>query len=234
MPRYQLLLACLIPAAYFVGSVPFGLMVGLARGVDVRKGGSGNIGATNVGRLLGKRWFAVVFTLDFLKGMVPAMVAAIVVHRSGQVPNLWDYLLWLLVAFATIVGHMFSLFLRFKGGKGVATSAGVLFGVFPYFTIPGVVAVLVWIIVFRATRYISIASIVGTVAFSITYFILGLWLHWPIFGTQLPLLVFAVFVPAMIVIKHRSNLARLRQGTEPRYESSREPLAPKSVEEIAN
>src|SRR5438270_12031833 len=125
MPRYQLLLACLIPAAYFVGSVPFGLMVGLARGVDVRKGGSGNIGATNVGRLLGKRWFAVVFTLDFLKGMVPALVAAIVVYRSGQVPNLWDYLLWLLVAFATIVGHMFSLFLRFKGGKGVATSAGV-------------------------------------------------------------------------------------------------------------
>src|SRR2546423_1229128 len=137
MTRYQILLSCLIPAAYFIGSVPFGLMVGLARGIDVRKGGSGNIGASNVGRLLGRRWFAVVFTLDFLKGLVPALVAAIFVHRSGHPPQLLDCVLWLLVAFATIVGHMFSLFLRFKGGKGVATSAGVLFGVFPYFTIPG-------------------------------------------------------------------------------------------------
>src|SRR5690349_6413378 len=130
MPRYQLVLACLIPAAYLVGSVPFGLMVGLARGVDVRKAGSGNIGATNVGRLLGRKWFAVVFALDFLKGLVPALVAGIFVHLSGQPPHLLDYLLWLAVAFATIFGHMFSLFLRFKGGKGVATSAGVLFGVF--------------------------------------------------------------------------------------------------------
>src|SRR5689334_11964705 len=107
MTHYQILLACLIPAAYLVGSVPFGLMVGLARGIDVRKGGSGNIGATNVGRLLGKRWFAVVFTLDFLKGLVPALVAAIVVHRSAAEPKLLDCILWLLVAFATIVGHMF-------------------------------------------------------------------------------------------------------------------------------
>src|SRR3954462_3646734 len=108
--RQLLLLAAI---SYFLGSIPFGLLVGLAKGVDPRKAGSGNIGATNVGRLLGGRYFALVFTLDLLKGLIPT--AAAVAASS-------DVFVWLLVGFATIVGHMFSLFLKFKGGKGVATS----------------------------------------------------------------------------------------------------------------
>src|SRR5438270_12220665 len=115
-PARQLLV--LIPTAYLLGSVPFGLIVGLAKGVDPRKAGGGNIGATNVGRLLGGRFFAIVFTLDFVKGLLPTLAASWVVHGQAGAMDWTGYLLWLLVGFATIFGHMFSLFLGFKGGKG--------------------------------------------------------------------------------------------------------------------
>src|SRR5207302_2507749 len=108
----------LAPLAYVVGSIPFGLMVGLSRGVDPRQGGSGNIGATNVGRLLGGKFFALVFTLDVLKGLIPMLAAAWVVRRLlSRPPDAGVYFLWLLVGFSAIVGHMFSLFIGFKGGK---------------------------------------------------------------------------------------------------------------------
>src|ERR1700733_13570147 len=119
-------LLLLAPLAYLVGSIPFGLIVGLANGVDVRKAGSGNIGATNVGRLLGKKFFWIVFSLDLLKGMLPSLAAGTVIgFAPGDRPT---YILWLLVGFAAIFGHMFSIFLGFKGGKGVSTSAGALLG----------------------------------------------------------------------------------------------------------
>src|SRR5213083_1674404 len=114
-PLHQLLLLAAI--SYFLGSIPFGLIVGLAKGIDPRTAGSGNIGATNLGRLLGGKFFAIVFTLDFLKGLLPALAASWVVHRHTAPVDWRIYLLWLLVAFACIAGHMFSLFLRFKGGK---------------------------------------------------------------------------------------------------------------------
>src|SRR3954447_9865163 len=113
-------LLILIPVAYLLGSVPFGLIVGLAKGVDPRAAGSGNIGATNVGRLLGGKYFAIVFTLDLLKGLLPMLAAGACIGASARDTN--TYLLWLAVGFATILGHMFSLFLKFTGGKGVATS----------------------------------------------------------------------------------------------------------------
>src|SRR5688500_3543146 len=126
----------LIPIAYVLGSIPFGLIVGKSKGVDPRTAGSGNIGATNVGRLLGKRFFLLVFLLDLLKGMLPMLAAKWILRDAPEEPK--TYLLWLLVGFTAILGHMFSLFLGFKGGKGVATSSGVVLGLFPYFTIPGV------------------------------------------------------------------------------------------------
>src|SRR5438874_13713572 len=106
-------LAALIVASYFLGSVPFGLIVGLSKGVDPRKAGSGNIGATNLGRLLGGKFFALVFTLDLLKGFLPTAIAAVPLHGASHTRT--DFILWLLVGFAAIAGHMFSVFLNFKG-----------------------------------------------------------------------------------------------------------------------
>src|SRR5579862_2293449 len=114
MTAAHLALLALIPVGYLLGSVPFGLMVGLWRGIDVRKAGSGNIGATNVGRLLGGKCFALVFTLDLLKGMLPMVAAGLVLRGHAAGPG--TYFLWLAVGAAAILGHMFSLFLSFKGG----------------------------------------------------------------------------------------------------------------------
>ncbi|MDB5329083.1 MAG: plsY [Phycisphaerales bacterium] len=208
-------LLALVPVAYVAGSVPFGLMVGLAKGVDPRKAGSGNIGATNVGRLLGGKFFAITFVLDLLKGLIPVLAAGAVLRFHA--PDQFSYFLWLLVGFATIFGHMFSLFLKFKGGKGVATSTGVILGVFPYYTAAGVVALAIFVLVFKLTRYVSVASMVGAVSFTLAYLTLGLSLRWDVFGRQLPLLLFALLVASMIVFKHRGNIARLRAGTEHRF-----------------
>jgi glycerol-3-phosphate acyltransferase PlsY len=218
------ILLALIPAAYVIGSVPFGLIVGMARGVDPRKAGSGNIGATNLGRLLGGKFFALVFTLDLLKGLLPTFLAASVLQ--GRTLDTLDFVLWLLVGFAAIVGHMFSAFLNFKGGKGVATSCGVLLGVFPYYTLPGVAAIVVFLLLFFLTRYVSVASILGSISFPIAYLLVGLARGWPVFGEQLPLLVFAVVVAAMITYKHRSNIARLMAGTENRFGRKPQPPTP--------
>ena len=214
----QLTLLILIPIAYLVGAIPFGLIVGLAKGVDPRKAGSGNIGATNVARLLGKRFFFLVFTLDLGKSLVPMLIASAIAHRVPEAERDWRvYLLWLLVGFAAVLGHMFSVFLKFKGGKGVATSAGVMLGLWPYFTWPGLVAVVVFIVVFYAWRFISLGSIAGASAFPVAYVLIGTLRGWPVFGSQLPLLVFAVVMALLIIMKHRSNIVRLRAGTEPKF-----------------
>jgi glycerol-3-phosphate acyltransferase PlsY len=205
-------LIALIPGAYLIGSIPFGLIVGLAKGVDPRKAGSGNIGATNVGRLLGTKFFFIVFLLDLLKGAIPTLTAGWALNFT--VENRTTCLLWVLVAFAALVGHMASIFLKFKGGKGVATSAGMMLGIFPYFTYPGLAGMALWAVVFFVFRYISVASIVGALAFPIFYILAGVAWHWPLAGSQIPFLIFAWLVPAMIIIKHRGNITRLRSGTE--------------------
>src|SRR5688572_17635285 len=197
--------AVLVPVAYVLGSIPFGLMVGRMKGVDPRKAGSGNIGATNVGRLLGKRFFFLVFALDLLKGLLPMLAAGALLHAgSGAAHDAKTYVLWLLVGFAAIVGHMFSLFLGFKGGKGVATSSGVILGLFPYFTVPGAVALAAWFVALKVGGYISAASVLAATLFPIAYVAIALLRGWPILREQRPLLGFAVLVAAMIVYKHRS------------------------------
>ena len=187
MTSARLLIALMIPVAYLLGSIPFGLVVGLWRGIDPRKAGSGNIGATNVGRLLGGRYFALVFILDMLKGT------------------------------AAVLLHMFSIFLGFKGGKGVATSAGVMLGMFPYFTYPGLAAIVAFIVLFMMTRYVSVGSMGAAMFFPVAYLVIGRALGWDVLGAQLPLLVFAVVVAVLIVYKHRTNITRLMAGTESRF-----------------
>lgn len=209
-------LSLLIPVAYLLGSVPFGLIVGLWKGIDPRKAGSGNIGATNVGRLLGGRFFALVFALDCLKGLLPTLAASWVVSRQAGNQSWGTYILWLLVGFGAIAGHMFSLFLKFKGGKGVATSAGVMFGVFPDYTLAAGVVVVVFIVCVLATRIVSLASMVGSGVFPLVYVGVALLRGKPVLGERWPLLAFAVLVAVMVIWKHRTNIKRLRAGTESR------------------
>lgn len=212
----------MVPVAYVLGSVPFGLLIGLAKGVDPRKAGSGNIGATNVGRLLGGKFFALCFTLDLLKGLLPMVAGAITIHLFQRNNPAWlagwpVFLTWILVGFAAICGHMFSCFLKFKGGKGVATSAGVLLGLFPYFTWPGLVVIGLFVLLFKLTGFVSLSSIVSAAAFPVAYILFGLSLDWDIFGAQWPLLAFAILVALLIVYKHRTNISRLKAGTEHRF-----------------
>ena len=219
MTSAEIYLLALIPVAYLLGSIPFGLIVGLASGVDPRKAGSGNIGATNVGRLLGAKFFLYVFLLDLLKAAIPTAIGSWVVARFGQDtarPTV-QVILHLLVGFSAIFGHMFSIFLGFKGGKGVACGAGVALGFYPFFTIPGLVALLLWAILFAITRYVSLASIIAAIFFPIAYVAIGLTRDWRPFTTQLPLLLFSTLIAAMVVYRHRSNIARLRAGTESRF-----------------
>lgn len=213
MTRDQILLM-LIPVAYLCGSIPFGLIVGKAKGIDPRTAGSGNIGATNLGRLLGPKFFAVVFILDLLKGALPTLAAGAVI--GFHVDDWQTGLLWMFVAAVAVIGHIFSVFLKFKGGKGVATSAGVVLGVFPYFTFAAIAALAVFYLVFRLTRYISVGSMVGASSFPAAYIAIGLG-RWSITGAQLPLLCFAILFPLLLIFKHRTNIARLRAGTEPQY-----------------
>jgi glycerol-3-phosphate acyltransferase PlsY len=205
-------LGILAVIAYLVGSVPFGLVVGQLNGIDPRKMGSGNIGATNVGRLLGRKFFALVFTLDLLKGFLPMLAASLLLwHLPADAK---PYGLWMLVGAAAVIGHLFPIYLKFKGGKGVATSAGLLLGLFPYLTIPGVGCVITFLIVFAFSRTVSLGSIAAAVAFTPIYLIAGLTLGWPVFGRQWPLLVFSLILSGLIIYKHRTNIRRLIAGTE--------------------
>jgi glycerol-3-phosphate acyltransferase PlsY len=217
-------LIALIPLAYVLGSIPFGLVIGKRHGVDVRLAGSKNIGATNVARVLGhKKYFFQVFFLDLAKSFVPMLVASMIVR---QIPlasrDRTVYLLWLLVGFAAVLGHMFSMFLKFKGGKGVATSAGLMLGLIPYYALPGLLAVIVFVLVFFPTRYISLGSIVAACAFPVLFLLLGKIRAWDVWGAQLPLAIFAFVIALLIVWKHRTNISRLLAGTENRFKTKSE------------
>jgi acyl phosphate:glycerol-3-phosphate acyltransferase len=206
----------LIAAAYLLGSVPFGLLVGWAKGIDVRKSGSGNIGATNVGRLLGRQYFFLVFALDLLKSLVPMMLGTWIALRAWGHLTQTSYILWLMVGLAAVFGHMFSIFLGFKGGKGVATSAGVMLGLWPFYTVPAIFAISAFLLTLKLTRYMSVASMVGASTFPIFYFFIALYRGWDPLGRQLPLLVAGVVMAVFLVYKHRGNIGRLRAGTESR------------------
>jgi glycerol-3-phosphate acyltransferase PlsY len=216
-------LALLIPVAYLCGSVPFGLLVGLARGVDVRQVFSRNIGATNVGRALGRKYFLLTLLLDGLKGLLPMLAGWLVVRQAAAVPSTAEYGLWAGIGLAAVLGHTYSVFLRFTGGKGVATTAGVVLGLWPFYTLPCVVMVATFLLVRAVTGYVSVGSMCGALAFPVSYVALGLTFGWGPFGPQWPLTLFSVVVAALVVYKHRANIARLRAGTEPRASRRHDP-----------
>ena len=194
---------------YLLGSIPAGYIAGRIAGVDVRKVGSGNIGATNVTRVLGKRFGYPVFVVDFGKGLA-AVTAGVMIARAAQSTPEFIDLCGAGAAIFSVIGHSYPIWLRFKGGKGVATSLGSLFGLN---WIAAAVACVVWISVFQLTRYVSLSSIAAALALPVTIATM-------LFLKQLQtpiLLYFAVCLAAIIVLRHRSNFSRLLKGTEPRF-----------------
>jgi glycerol-3-phosphate acyltransferase PlsY len=196
----------LILGAYFLGSVPFAfIVVYVKKGVDIRTIGSGNVGATNVGRALGRGWGIFVFTLDVLKGFAPVAVAQLIHGRGlgGQgLP-----LAIILTGLAAIVGHNWSIFLGFKGGKGVATSSGVFLAIFP---IGLALSLAIWAVVVKLTRYISLGSMIGAVAL----LLFAILLRDNPFGAGRWLTAFAALSAAMNIARHHTNIRRLIAGTE--------------------
>ena len=206
------ILALAIVAAYLLGSVPFGVIIARAHGKNLRSIGSGNIGATNVSRALGRRWAYLCFLLDVLKGLVPMLVAGTLIEVSDPTPGLLS--LWLAVGCAAILGHIFPIYLKFKGGKGVATSLGVALGLWPYYTICAALAFAIWAGVVLLWRYISLASIAASIAFPLTLILaIVLTPGWN-FANLWPLLAAAIAIPVMVIVRHRENIKRLIAGTE--------------------
>jgi glycerol-3-phosphate acyltransferase PlsY len=205
-----LIFAPAIIGAYLLGSIPFGLLIAKAHGKDLRSIGSGNIGATNVSRALGRKWAYICFALDVLKGTVPMLVIMFIAKPAGVVM----LLLWLVVGCAAILGHIFPIYLKFKGGKGVATSFGIALGLWPYYTICALFAIAIWVVVVLIWRYVSLASIVSSVSFPVVL-ILAIILKpsWDFFSLW-PLLVAATVIPLMVIIRHWENVKRLLAGTE--------------------
>ena len=204
----------IILAGYLLGAIPFGLIIGLSKGVDIRQSGSGNIGATNAGRLLGKKWGYLCMILDMLKGFIPVMVMHLIIGHRLDISVLQVQLAMLAVAAAAISGHLFSVFIKFKGGKGVATSLGVLLGIYPFMTIASSLAFGVWIIVYLSKGYVSLASIISGFSLPVVFLILTYTQEQWQMPQIWPSFVFSCLVGFMIVFRHRSNITRLLAGTE--------------------
>ena len=194
--------------SYLLGSIPAGFIAGKIRGVDLRTQGSGNIGATNALRVLGKKWGYAVFLFDFLKGLVPVLLALHWGRTVGVEPSSAP---GALAALGSLVGHSFPVWLGFKGGKGIATSGGVIIGLF---SLPAFLICLgVWLLLFTTTRYVSVASIGGALSLPVVVGAMFLlhridWLA----------LTVSIVMCGLAVWRHRSNITRLRAGTEPRFE----------------
>lgn len=203
-----------ILAAYLIGAIPFGLLIGLARGVDIRQQGSKNIGATNTGRVLGKKWGYLCLALDLLKGLVPVVAAS--QWLVPQASTAGAMTVWLAVGLAAILGHVFPVYLGFRGGKGVATTIGVGAGIFPYFTVAIVAALIAYAAVRYGTGYVSLGSIALAVTFPVAVWAYAAFVAKLSNETIVPLVVVAAAIGAIILLRHRENISRLLAGTENR------------------
>ena len=192
--------------AYLLGAIPFGLLIARANGVDIRAVGSGNIGATNVFRALGKGWGLLAFVCDALKGFIPASVFPVLAKTFWAFEG--DAVLPLVCACLAIAGHNWPVYLRFKGGKGVATSVGALIGLAP---MAAGIGLLTWGLVFVAKHYVSLASIAGAIAVAG-----AVWIFYAQTGILLPVVL--TVLCALVIWRHKSNIQRLLHGAENRVE----------------
>ncbi len=220
-------IATLISFAF--GSIPTGYLIGKARGIDIRKFGSGNIGATNVGRVFGRKAWVLCFSGDFLKGFVPVLGIGLYAGIAGR----WllptpDSIGWCTVLSAAVVGHMFCPWLGFKGGKGVATALGSLLGLFPVLTVGGLGALAIFLLVLWAYRYVSLAAVIATASLPVLVLLEAIPLG--VFGGNnarplgianalgavLPMATITGITASVMIWKHRGNMARIRAGNEPK------------------
>jgi glycerol-3-phosphate acyltransferase PlsY len=196
-------LAAVVIGSYLIGSIPSGLVVGRLRRIDVREYGSGNIGTTNVVRTLGARYGAVVLIADVLKGAIAVILARYIIGSAISE---------MAAGLAAVAGHDWSLFLKFRGGRGVATSLGGLLPMAMPAPLSGIIGLAIFVLVILASRYVSLASIVGSVSAVVVMAVfLGLdrvpWQY----------LVYIAVVVALIIYQHRDNISRLISGTETKF-----------------
>jgi len=200
--------------AFLSGSVPYGFLIGRSNGIDLRKVGSGNIGATNVWRVMGKGWGTLAFLFDFLKGFLPVLLTRLILgwHETRSLE-----LTLVFAALAAVIGHNYTPWLGFKGGKGVATSAGVLAALLP--AALGVV-LAAWILIFAATRIVSVASIVAAALLPFA--------TWQLYHHRVVFFGFSVAAAALTIVRHRANIGRLLRGEEKRIGAKSVPKTPVS------
>lgn len=221
-----MIIAIALAGCYFLGSIPFGLIIGkLVKGIDIRDYGSGNIGTTNAQRILGTGPAIFVMVLDTAKGLLAVLVCYQVSHDYVSLSEFQASLIVVAGAMLSILGHTFSLFLNFKGGKGVATSLGVIIGLNWQIAL---IAFVGWVLIVAVTRYVSIASIVASSSVPLQM------VFWKSLHVPAAYQVLAGVAALAIVLKHTSNIKRLVNGTEARFgqrvdvpeETSGEPMIP--------
>lgn len=195
---------------YVLGAIPFGVIVGRLRGVDVRAAGSGNSGATNVWRTLGPTAGIAVFVLDVLKGLAAPLLARALIGHNAY----WDIALCGALA---VIGHTFSCFLKFRGGKGIATGLGMAVGLMP---IPALLAFALWGAVLLLSRMISVASIAACIAAPLMALA---------FDEPRPFVIIIAIIALLAIIKHIPNLKRITAGTEPKINLGKKPHTPTSA-----
>ena len=206
-------LVILLLASYITGSFPTSIIVTrVTKNIDIREHGSGNAGATNVLRVLGWKYAVFVLTFDIFKGWLPTAVYATTIFQQLPVPD--QGLVQILCGFAAVFGHTFPIFAGFRGGKGVSSLIGVLLALFPL-ALP--ICLLVGIVVIITTGYVSLGSISAAVALPIIFLILP---RLGLINPSLFLIVFSLLVPWFIIYTHRSNISRIRNGTENRFEKA--------------
>lgn len=197
--------------SYLFGSISWGFIIGKIKGIDIREHGSKNIGATNVTRVLGKSFGYLCFALDFLKGFFPSYLMMFVIVLP-TIPNDIGVILAIL---GTFLGHIFPIYLKFKGGKGVATGTGAVLAVSPLATIIGFV---IWVIIFKTTKYVSVASITSAIIVPLLTIFFSVQGTYPL---SIALQIFIVIIGVIAIVKHKSNIARLINGTEYRFEKKK-------------
>ncbi len=205
--------------AYLVGSLPFGYLVAkIFKGTDIRTQGSGNIGATNVARTLGIKWGILVFLLDAVKGFLPVLLLPRLLLGPGEFVH-WHLHFEVLCGVATVLGHIFPVWLKFKGGKGVATSAGVVLVISTYATL---IAAGVYLFMLWWKRIGSLASLAAALTFSLAHFLLLAIKGTSLLATtELSRTLFAAVMPLVIIACHKKNLVRLLRGEEPKFGETR-------------